>query len=138
MIPTTFTRRLFTLDGCPYAFEGLTDENHWNGWATPVFEFEQAKLVLRAGMLVWSYDEASDTFSFRNQDECEADTVDIRGRDVEELVDIWTGTVTRHVYEIGTGWWIWDDCTEHNIPTRLCSCGLNLTDVNSPCPGCGR
>jgi len=23
---------LFTCDGCPVAFPGLTDDTHWNGW----------------------------------------------------------------------------------------------------------
>jgi len=137
MTPTTFTRSMFSLNMCPYAFEGLTDQTHWNGWAKPLFELEQAQSILREVGAVWSYNEADDTFSFRAEEEPEEDTVDVVGQDIEEDAPFNQGIITRHVYAIGTGWWIWDDCTECNLPTRLCACGMTLLDFGHDCPNCG-
>ena len=98
----------FTMDvrgGKP--FEGWTNGDNWNGWATPWFEYGEAiKLVDCYNQLDWQpakkawYDIMTDQFCFipdgETEPECySAETIDAEGLKVK-------------AYPIGTQVWIWE------------------------------
>lgn len=89
-------------------YKGYTDGRLWNGWATPMFEFEAATRVMDAvnegynskeleeeGM---TYDISTDTFFYREKE------------DLSET-RTWTGFDRdgKHLYDIGAFSWIWDE-----------------------------
>jgi hypothetical protein len=82
--------------------DGFTQGETWNGWACPLFTFEQAQQLVKAyeenGLKAW-YDEASDAFSF------EVDA----GGDLKEVDTFPAQEVEgRKFYSIGAGCWIWE------------------------------
>ena len=88
-------------------FEAWTDGSHWNGWATPWFEFAEAlKLAEYYNKLKWQptkkawYEAETDQFCFLPDGETDpeyygAETVDAEGRRAK-------------AYPIGTRVWIWE------------------------------
>ena len=82
-------------------FEGYIRGENWNGWAGPVFTFEQAKRVqeVHSNLEFWP---ERDAFVTPRHDEDEEEEV-FRGRN--ELID---GVIVK-VYPIGTRNWIWDE-----------------------------
>ncbi len=91
-------------------FEGYTDDSEWNGWAVPVFSFEQAQKIVTAWRaLGWAarYNADADSFVFGvNQDletgeAAEHETFDAFERDGQKF------------YAIGSGSWVWEEA-EHS------------------------
>lgn len=86
--------------------DGFTVSETWNGWACPLFTFEQAQQLVKAyqeaGLRAW-YDEDSDAFSFE---------VDLGG----ELKEIDTFPAEeidgKKFYPVGSSCWIWEESIE--------------------------
>jgi hypothetical protein len=102
-------RSFFTIDGGPVV-EGYTYRGHWNGWAVPFFNKEQADRVAIA--YKGRYLPAQDAYQFSGdgypltKDTKDEDTDIFPGEDL--VID---GN-TLHVYPIGGGCWCWDDEAE--------------------------
>ncbi len=98
----------FTADFLPGGtFEGWTDGSDWNGWATPMFEYDEAlRLVveynthpLGSTTKAW-FDAVHDQFCFVTEREAEPEcyssvATNMQGREVR-------------LYPIGTRVWIWE------------------------------
>jgi hypothetical protein len=90
--------------------EGWTDGSLWNGWATPVFEFAEAKKLLDALVDAYKqlgtsdrawYDERNDSFCFVQEDcpepECyPSEIIKVSGQELK-------------VYPIGAEVWVWEE-----------------------------
>lgn len=91
------------------AFAGYFQRERWNGWAQPLFNFDQAQAVLNAWEaegLVGRYESAADAFFFFN----DAD-------DEEPEVFFAREHEGQKVYPIGSGSWIWEEAeSSSNAP----------------------
>lgn len=93
-------RRLFYIDSLDQEFEGYWTKILWNGWQTPLFDFEEVKRIMDAlknsGVNAY-YDETSDSFIVEDENNI-ADKTLIQGakREVngKELI----------LYEVSNGW----------------------------------
>ncbi len=135
--PPQYHPSVFTIDQCPYAWDGFTNGDHWNGWATPVFEKAQAVAILEETQCIFHYDQETDSFVFRCEGEEDEDTIEMKGQ------DILVSDETRHVYQIGTGWWVWDDLQEWDVKNiACCECGTQIIleedQDKTVCPKCGK
>ena len=100
-----------TLDGTFGPYDAWTEAGYWNGWAMPWFTLEQARDIIRIcakgdGRAAY-YDEATDAAVFLIADGDPDDPEcweGYRGHDV-----VCDDGVTRHLYGVGAGAWIWDD-----------------------------
>jgi hypothetical protein len=110
-----FHRSIFTADFLgAAAVPGWTDGSDWNGWATPYFEFAEAKNLIRLHQAVNGPDSAyynpqSDTFGFL-----------LNGGDEPELfgaVEIAASSHKVKVYPIGTCAWIWEEVDPEDADT---------------------
>ena len=92
----------FLLEGSPTKFEGWTDGTLWNGWATPHFELETAKRVIKAIQSPKaSFDEKKDAFLTESPDgEAEVwQAEQIQSADGKQIKG----------YPIGAWSWCWDE-----------------------------
>lgn len=82
---------------------GYTQGFAWNGWATPSFEYKEAKRIAdQFGDI--TYDEAQDAWVLNDMDDDEP--VVFKGSDIV------VNGETKHVYAIGAGFWTWSDASE--------------------------
>lgn len=92
----------FVIDTYPTeVFNGYTNDEDWNGWACPYFEFEIGQKIVAAhtsqGQKAW-FDEGNDSFVFEIQDEKEIyPAVKENGK---------------KIYPIGNGSWIWEEIND--------------------------
>lgn len=88
------------------AFEGFTVGDSWNGWATPLFTFEQAQRIVAAWQEQgWEarYDEAKDAFVFSINQDFETGQSD----KFEEFAPVERDG--RKLYPVGAFAWTWED-----------------------------
>lgn len=86
-------------------FDGYTSGESWNGWACPLFTFDQAERIVEAFRARgWdaSYDESTDQFVFS----IEHDSLD--EKDSYPPVNV-NG---RKFYPVGAFCWIWEERAE--------------------------
>ncbi len=84
--------------------EGWTDGSLWNGWATPHFEYPEARRVMELineqdSMASGTYDELGDQFCFNieGEEECyPAIYAKVEGK-------------TTKLYAIGAWAWVWEE-----------------------------
>lgn len=103
---TAYKQGYFYIEGMGEdVVEGYTNGDNWNGWATPVFTFENAKKVI--GMIEHNshdsrYDEKSDSFLV---------TFEEGSNEVEtfEGMDIVVDGETVKVYPLGAYSWVWEE-----------------------------
>ena len=100
------TQTVFTIDGIADAYIGYTKGDHWNGWACPYFEVNEAMLIMQQYNesdpdSVMLYSESSDTFMLYDRDNKEL--TEWKGGNHQTTDGI------KHLYGIGAGYWIWDD-----------------------------
>lgn len=91
---------IFTLESMPtMEFDGFTKGETWNGWACPLFNFEQSQKIVEAHnnqeLLDAFYDEIRDVFVFEFPDEPE--------EYFGEMID------GEKFYDLGSGVWIWEE-----------------------------
>lgn len=90
---------LWGLDGSALWFPAFTHGDHWNGFATPLFEKEVAERIVAAvrakGNVDANYDPRRDAFVFRDVD------------DEEEEVFSAMDVDGRALYPIGSHAWTW-------------------------------
>ena len=103
-------KAVFTIGEYPQAYIGYTSGRTWNGWATPHFEFAEAKRVAEGfnecAEYPMKYDEAKDLFY-------------ILDKETEEL-EYWQGTNyhtaegIKKLYGIGAYSWVWDEANDYD------------------------
>jgi hypothetical protein len=108
-----FRAGTFTLDAMEGPYPGYTDDDRWNGWATPYFELDVAKRIAEdyvrtnkemGGDMAGSrarYDKSEDAFALYEpindyESFYDAQTITVEGREVK-------------VYPIGTYEWTWEE-----------------------------
>lgn len=97
-----FRRSYFSIEGVEEQFEGWSDGRHWNGWAMPHFEFQQAQRVVAAfDPENGHYNASTDSFVTRTSDGDEESWLG-------ETIALPDGGEVK-VYPVGTGSWIWDE-----------------------------
>ena len=107
------TKTVFSINDSDSRYVGYTYGEHWNGWACPMFPYEEAQRILAVlneevpGAM--SYDIDKDCFICRMDDNDEPD--------IYEVHDVETIDGTLQLYDIGNRCWIWDDLLEDQ--TRL-------------------
>lgn len=127
-------KSVFTIDCYPKAYIGYTSGRLWNGWATPYFEFAEAKRVAEGfnecAEFPMLYDEANDQFFVAKPiDESKEfkkfttfeEFIDL-GDDLKEfeIEDKWIGEDVqtdegiKHLYGIGAYSWVWDEATDED------------------------
>ena len=98
-------RTVFTIGEYPKAYIGYTSGRLWNGWATPYFEFEEAKRVAEGfnecAEYPIQYDKVYDQFYVLDTETSELETW--KGEDIHTTLGI------KHLYGIGAYSWVWDD-----------------------------
>lgn len=86
-------------------FSGYTFNRYWNGWQMPMFTKEVAEEVCNkycdGEYSTWKFDKERDAFVISKADDEE--------NEVYEGFDIQTENGNIHVYDIGSGNWIWDE-----------------------------
>lgn len=97
----------FRIESLGYrTFEGFTRDEHWNGWACPYFNFEQAQEVLKnhnelrhivGQKNLAFYDAATDAFVFPSSD----------GDDLETFTAFQENN--QKYYPVGAFCWIWEE-----------------------------
>jgi hypothetical protein len=88
-------------------YNGYTKGETWNGWECPCFELSEAKKLLEAFSCDFPahYDEEKDTCIFRINDS----GIDEYDYEAYTGFDIECNGETKHVYDIGSGSWTWDE-----------------------------
>ena len=86
-------------------YEGYTNGDHWNGWACPWFIKEVADQIAKevnadAPYCTMHYDKENDTFIYKGYGEEEVGI--FKGKDIHG----------KHLYPIGTAYWMWDKANE--------------------------
>ena len=103
-------RAVFTIGEYPKAYIGYTSGARWNGWATPSFEFAEAKQVAEGfnecAEYPIQYDEVYDQFYMLDLEN--AELVTWKGTDVQ------TDDGIKHLYDIGAYWWVWEEVTDQD------------------------
>lgn len=93
-------------------FEGCTNGDLWNGWATPLFTFEQAqKIVAPWQEQGWAahYNEAADAFVFSvNQDLETGESDEFETFPAVEIEG-------RKLHGIGAFSWIWEETADECV-----------------------
>ena len=104
------TKNVFTIGEYPKAYIGYTSGRLWNGWATPYFEFAEAKRVAEGfnetAEHPMQYDEVYDQFYILNTETTELETW--KGEDIHTAKGI------KHLYGIGAYSWVWDKATDQD------------------------
>lgn len=102
------TPAVFAIDATEGLFHGITAGQRWNGWACPMFSFEEAKRLTAlnndsefCGSI--SYDADKDAFLFRSEDQDEEDP--------PEVFEAETINGQKY-YAIGAFSWCWQDVTD--------------------------
>jgi len=97
MRPATFTIDTFS----EHVFAGFTKGETWNGWARPLFTYDEAQKIITAHKklgLNASYDQELDAFTFKMAPS--GDDHDIfPGIEIENM----------KLYPVGAGCWIWEE-----------------------------
>jgi hypothetical protein len=92
-----YTAQKVTGDWTQDVYNCFTAQEHWNGWAMPYFQKDEAlRIAKEMGDVV--YDELTDTFVWT----CSED------KDVYEPCTIAVDGKFIKAYPIGTGFWCWD------------------------------
>lgn len=103
-------KAVFTIGEYPKAYIGYTSGRLWNGWATPHFEFEEAKRVTEGfnetAEFPMQYDEVYDQFYILDTETSELEKW--------EGVEIQTAEGFKHVYGIGAYSWVWDEANDRD------------------------
>ena len=79
-MPQIYEKGLFSIDGLDGPYEGYSSGEHWNGWACPVFERDEAKRIAASfrtqserhglpGEFEARFDEDADAFLFRDPED---------------------------------------------------------------------
>lgn len=103
-------KAIFTIGEYPKAYIGYTGGRLWNGWATPHFEFAEAKRVAEGfnetAEYPMQYDEIYDQFYI----------LDTETKELEKWVgeDYCTNYGIKHLYGIGAYSWVWDEATDRD------------------------
>ena len=101
-------KAIFTIGEYPKAYIGYTSGRLWNGWATPYFEFDEAKRVAEGfnecAENPIQYDEVYDQFYILDKESGELEKW-------EKTLAI-TPEGTKYVYGIGAYSWVWDEATD--------------------------
>ena len=96
---------VFQIDAIESYFHGVTQDQHWNGFACPLFSFEEAQRLMElnnhtdfCGQIV--YDAAQDAFLFHEF-----------GVESEERPDVFKAVLIdgEKFYPIGAFSWCWQD-----------------------------
>src|SRR5262245_41978657 len=100
-------RAVFRIDGIEGTFKGWTFGEHWNGWACPCFEKEEADRLIKG---LQEQPQWKGTAYYARQCDSyiviEADDAD--GGHTWEGADILTEEGSRHIYAIGSSFWCWE------------------------------
>ena len=98
----------FTIGEYPKAYIGYTSGKLWNGWATPYFEFAEAKKVVEGfnetAEYPMQYDKVYDQFYILDKESGELEKW--------EGIDISTTEGIKHLYGIGAYSWVWDEAND--------------------------
>ncbi len=86
--------------------DGWTSDQHWNGWAIPLFDKVAADAIAEEIGLV--YDKETDSYKETKKSAGDSD-----------YLEEWTGGLNNelgvHVYAIGAMYWCWDTIAEDDI-----------------------
>ena len=103
-------KAVFTIGEYPKAYIGYTSGRLWNGWATPSFEFAEAKRVAEGfnetAEFPMQYDEVYDQIYILDTETSDLETW--KGEDIHTKEGI------KHLYGIGTYSWVWDKATDQD------------------------
>lgn len=103
-------KSVFTIGEYPKAYIGYTSGKRWNGWATPHFEFEEAKRVAEGfnecAEYPMQYDNIYDQFFILDTETKELETW--------KGIDIQTTEGIKHLYGIGAYCWVWDEAIDQD------------------------
>lgn len=91
-------RAKFTIEGNQNTYNGYAEDRNWNGWACPLFPFDEARRIMT------HYNQTMDTQMYYNET---TDSFLVSG-EIYKGVDIDTPDGIRHLYPIGNSCWIWE------------------------------
>lgn len=107
-----YRKTQFAIDGSELLSIGWTADERWNGWACPRFEKEEADKILEDFNLGAEhqarYNEEKDTYYFPSIFDDEVEWDEYQG----QIINTFEGP--KKIYTIGSGFWVWDDMSEHN------------------------
>lgn len=84
-------------------YDGYTDGSLWNGWECPLFTKEvadQIAMEVNDGYSTMTYNKVNDCFIYNGYRNEEPDI--FKGKDIHG----------KHLYPIGTAYWMWDKANE--------------------------
>jgi hypothetical protein len=89
----------FTIEGNQNTYKGYAEDRNWNGWACPLFPFDEARRIMT------HYNQTMDTQMYYNET---TDSFLVSG-EIYKGVDIDTPDGIQHLYPIGNSYWIWEE-----------------------------
>lgn len=104
-------KAVFTMNGFEYPHIGYTSGRLWNGWATPHFEIDEARAIMKefneCAEFPMQYDEIYDQFYILDTETTELEVW--KGENCQTKEGI------KHLYGIGAYAWVWDSVSQANI-----------------------